>query len=172
MRLASLAVGGTWGLLAPTPLGRAVRSTPAKSERSEGAMSTRALRARRLSVICPLSSRAQCASPLGSPTLSRAAHTPTLRGPTNYRRRGGKRKSRSLATSALRWCSGGDSNPHGSLHMHLKHACMPFHHPSGEYGRNNSKPPAQNASTFFTFFRPPPAPARGQSATHAGAGVG
>ncbi len=29
-----------------------------------------------------------------------------------------------------KWCSGGDSNPHGLPHMPLKHACLPFHHPS------------------------------------------
>ncbi len=25
-------------------------------------------------------------------------------------------------------CRWGDSNPHSSRHMHLKHACLPFHH--------------------------------------------
>ena len=27
------------------------------------------------------------------------------------------------------WCSGRDSNPQGSLHMHLKHACLPISPP-------------------------------------------
>ena len=28
----------------------------------------------------------------------------------------------------LKWCRRGDLNPHSSRHMHLKHACLPFHH--------------------------------------------
>ena len=37
------------------------------------------------------------------------------------------------------WCSGRDSNPQGSLHMHLKHACLPISPPElrGENGAYN-----------------------------------
>ncbi len=28
-----------------------------------------------------------------------------------------------------KWCAKGDLNPHTLRHMHLKHACLPFHHP-------------------------------------------
>ncbi len=28
----------------------------------------------------------------------------------------------------LKWCDGRDLNPQALRHMHLKHACMPFHH--------------------------------------------
>ena len=27
------------------------------------------------------------------------------------------------------WCPRGDLNPHTRRHMHLKHTCLPFHHP-------------------------------------------
>lgn len=28
-----------------------------------------------------------------------------------------------------KWCAKGDLNPHTFRHMHLKHTCLPFHHP-------------------------------------------
>ena len=38
----------------------------------------------------------------------------------------GDRRQKKLSAD---WCSGRDSNPQGSLHMHLKHACLPISPP-------------------------------------------
>ena len=40
----------------------------------------------------------------------------------------------------LRWCSGGDSNPHTSRHMNLNHACLPIPPPEHRVreGRNEN----------------------------------
>src|SRR5919106_2488305 len=40
-------------------------------------------------------------------------------------------------------CRGGDSNSHGFLHMHLKHACLPFHHRGSNLQSTYSKPPSE-----------------------------
>ena len=41
-----------------------------------------------------------------------------------------KIQNKKIPEGSLRnWCSGRDSNPQGSLHMHLKHACLPISPP-------------------------------------------
>jgi hypothetical protein len=55
------------------------------------------------------------------------------------------------------WCSGRDLNPDTLRHMHLKHACLPFHHLSEhkEVGRWKAARQAQVKSVFPTLANRP-----------------
>ena len=52
------------------------------------------------------------------------------------------------------WCSGGESNPHALRHMPLKHACLPFHHPSIMQMRflNYGKSAVNGLADYRLFF--------------------